>query len=549
MPATQVLASFLYNSKYCRIVHGSELVLIIIMTLPSSIEAHLAEAGFTQTELCILRYLLDGEPRSLRDIGAKSKKSTGVLDQAMRKLVRRKIVTREKVNGVYKFSLQSLDAVLKWIEDDEKNKQKLLKRRKQDFQSFANALKKDGLRPKMEYFEGEEGIAKAYEQMLTCECEELIQFLPLDYKEEDDPIGKIRMEFNRKRKMKNLSMRVLTHDTQLGKRFRERDDFCFRTTKLVDESRCPISFEKIICGDTIACFNHLEKSAYFIHYPELAEGEMMQFNILWNEGEVTTNKNEIKEKLNWMQTLKPLVLVFIITLFISSTVTYSLYQHQYAVNTQRVRERIRAVAANAVTEFDDLSIDNLKTWKDVNLPEYKDVIGKLEKIKERNSDVVYAYIMRPTNDPYFYEFIADAESLDIWSREDLNEDGIVNDMIAPGHVFYDEDPLTSAIWKAYSLGVSAADPGPTHDPWGTWIAGHAPIFDNQNNVIGILGVDADATEVFRLTIKDFSPLLYFFAIYLLLILFQYRGIIDRVKSNIAKLSFCGNIVIRNRSNL
>jgi len=55
--------------------------------LPASIEAYLEEAGFSATEMLIVRQLLDHGATTLREIAVKTGKSTGVLDQAMRKLL------------------------------------------------------------------------------------------------------------------------------------------------------------------------------------------------------------------------------------------------------------------------------------------------------------------------------------------------------------------------------------------------------------------------------------------------------------------------------
>ena len=60
----------------------------VMTALPAHIEEYLLEAGFTSTEILVLRRLLVGESMTLREMASNTGKSTGVLDQAMKKLLR-----------------------------------------------------------------------------------------------------------------------------------------------------------------------------------------------------------------------------------------------------------------------------------------------------------------------------------------------------------------------------------------------------------------------------------------------------------------------------
>jgi hypothetical protein len=80
-------------------------------------------------------------------------------------------------------------------------------------------------------------------------------------------------------------------------------------------------------------------------------------------------------------------------------------------------------------------------------------------------------------------------------------------MIAPGHLWLDDDPDYSALHRGWTQ--PDADSKPTSDPWGVWISGHAPIVDNNGNTMGIIGIDMDAGYIQELTNKSFSWILYF----------------------------------------
>ncbi|MBT3293527.1 hypothetical protein HN512_03465 [Candidatus Peregrinibacteria bacterium] len=497
------------------------------MTIPSSIEAHLAEAGFTATELVILRTSLDGKARSLREIGLENGKSTGVLDQAMKKLLNRKIIIRRKFNGTFKYVLSSNDAVMKWMEMDIQNKTDGLLRKKKDIQLFMNSLEQGINRPKVEYFDGEKGIEKAYTELINQKPKELLQFLPDKWKEEEHPMAEIYTNFSRQRKRNKIIFRVITEYTPRGMRYKSRDCYEDRKTRLVHKDALPIPLEKIICGDIIACFNFDENRACFLRFPDLAACEREIFESAWAKKEKkrlekakpvsveeTQNTNSIFIRL--LNLSRPIIFTAVGTAVLACAVTFFSYKQQYQVNTHRVQERVKAIAANSVIEFNAEELVNLQSWQDAQRPEYVYVIRKLMSIKRRNPDIMYAYIMRRTDDPYFYEFVADAESVNIRNKEDLNEDGLRNDIVAPGHVFFDPNPDISPLVHA-NLGVTAVDSIPEKDPWGTWISGHAPIIDGNGNVVATLGIDMDSRYIFRFVMEDYKPMVLFGLLYILFI--------------------------------
>lgn len=155
------------------------------------------------------------------------------------------------------------------------------------------------------------------------------------------------------------------------------------------------------------------------------------------------------------------------------------------------------------------------------------MVRGLIEIKDQNPNIEYSYIMRATADPYYFEFVADADSLSLIGQSDLNEDGLVNDVVSPGQLWLESNPDTSAIHLAKNAKLPAADPEPIFDEWGVWISGHAPIFDPNGNVVAILGVDMFAESVNELndkTFNYFATLSTFFVIFILLGYFSFlRG--------------------------
>ncbi|MDD5751525.1 MAG: hypothetical protein PHS73_03320, partial [Candidatus Peribacteraceae bacterium] len=194
-------------------------------TLPASIEGYLLEAGFSLTEILVLKRMLEGEALTLRELATKTGKSTGVLDQATKKLLKRKILVRETVNDSPKVLLQSLDAVMRWMREDMDRKLQTMQSRAKDFETFIASLKQESTRPEIEYFEKDGGIERAYMKLLTIGAKEFLHYRPVTMREEEDPLRAFRVQYFRERHRRGIFARVIAPDTTLGRRYQSRDPF------------------------------------------------------------------------------------------------------------------------------------------------------------------------------------------------------------------------------------------------------------------------------------------------------------------------------------
>ncbi|MDP7477326.1 MAG: hypothetical protein QF442_02665 [Candidatus Peribacteraceae bacterium] len=239
--------------------------------------------------------------------------------------------------------------------------------------------------------------------------------------------------------------------------------------------------------------------------------------------------NSLTKELLVLIRKKGVIVITVICAATSLMITSGLYYYSKSINTQRIRERVIAIAATAAPDINGEETKKILSWQDSIKPEYEKLINQLNSIRDRNPDIVYAYIMRPTNDINFFEFVVDADSINLNSREDLNEDGLVNDMVSPGQLWLDPYPQDSAFHRG--LIEPTADNQPTPDLWGVWISGHAPIRDNNDKVVAVLGVDMFASDVEKLTKDSFNSIKYFSIFFTLLLGISY---VTFIKSYITK---------------
>ncbi|MFH1010720.1 MAG: hypothetical protein V1784_05740 [bacterium] len=503
--------------------------------LPASIEAYLTEAGFSQTEITVVRKLLEGEALTLRELAAKTGKSTGVLDLAVKKLLSRRILCRETVNDTPKMIIKSLEPILRWVKRDTEEKFESMKSRARDFETFIHSLRIQNRRPEIEYYEGEEGIRKAYGSLLGFGVKEFLHYRPVTVKEEEDPLRAFRVQYFRERHKRGIFSRTLAPDTPLGRRFQSRDAFEYRETQLLKEEEFPITFEKIIAGSSVLCFNFTQEQACLLKLPELAEAERKMFEVLWRQPTEQKLKAALAEPQSpeiGLQTktfsslreffLSRKSIAFMVAFgFLAAGITYGLYLHNVNLNTQRLKEQAKAIAATAAPEFVIEDINKIHVASDMKTDAYQRVFKKLNDIRNRNPSVVYSYIMRLIDEEKtLFEFVADADSNDdIPAYTDSNRDGVLDEKDEnswPGEV-YDaslakESTLESLIRP---VGVDAF-----LDQWGAWISGWAPIKDSAGKTVAVFGVDLKASDIVDLTYQSFKPLYFFFGFFLLFILIR-----------------------------
>lgn len=209
-----------------------------------------------------------------------------------------------------------------------------------------------------------------------------------------------------------------------------------------------------------------------------------------------------------------LLLVFVLlTVF----VTYILYLGVQDMFKVRLQEQIKSIASTAAAQFDELELSKIVDEDSVGTEAYENVVKKLQKIRENNSDIKYIYILRKTPNPQKMEFIADADSLHPDQVIDLNKDGVIDESDAlnwPGDE-YDVSEFSYLQYEAFEK--PTVDPDLTTDQWGTFMSSTAPIDNSIGEVRSIIGLDI-AVQDFNTSINRALVPFVLYQIFLLLIL-------------------------------
>lgn len=520
--------------------------------LPSGIEQYLKEAGFSATEMLLLRKLVEEDSLTIRELASKTGKSTGLLDQAMKKLMTKKIAQKNIINDQPRYSINSLDAVLRWVKNDMLERKSALERRHENFESFIATLKVDKKRPDIEHFHGAEGMKQAYSKLLES-GQELLTVTPILHLTEEDPFRLFRVEYFRRRQVRKIFQRILAPDSTLARRFQSRDPFEYRKTLLVSENELPVAFEKTIVGDTIACFNFDEESACFLKYPDLAKAERAAFETLWArqltqshaDQPVSVAPAKIALKTRIYSSMREFVLsrrsmaMFLIFALISGALTFGLYQNNRSLNFQRLRAKTQAIATTSALQFEAADIEAIRQKSDIQKPQYAKLISILNLVRRSDPDIQYAYLMRKTEDPKTLSFVADADSLHPHEKKDINNDGKIDaaDTLSfPGDL-YDVSTFPELV---EGFNRPYADNKKQTDQWGTFISGYAPIRDESGETVAVLGFDFLATELDELSAESFAPVYFFIGFFLIFLIIRFSAL------NRSLLAECAGVMNENR---
>ena len=249
------------------------------LSLPMGIETYLLDTGFSGTELIVLRKFFEQETYTLRSLALKTGRSTGVLDQAMKKLQRKGVVVRVLLNENPVYKLQSLESISRYIERSLKERREDMDRRHACFKSFMGTMKTENRLPDVEHFQGREGIEQIYHRILQQNVELLTTTRIM--RETCPHWEGFFRGWNARRQMQRIFQRVLSQDTIHAAAAASRDDLCYRKTLLVLSQEKIFHAEKIIAGDCIAYIDLERESGCIIHFPELALAERGEFELLW----------------------------------------------------------------------------------------------------------------------------------------------------------------------------------------------------------------------------------------------------------------------------
>lgn len=188
------------------------------------------------------------------------------------------------------------------------------------------------------------------------------------------------------------------------------------------------------------------------------------------------------------------------------TMTVWFYGRSSDILAANLRQELLTFADLASQQFSAEEIESIRDAKDVDTDLFRTLVGRAGRIKESIPNIRYVYVMRPTDDPKILSFVLEDDMLVPVEEQDENGNGIVEDdehIPLPGEHFDASD--ADSLLRGFT--AASADDEPTHDQWGWWMSGYAPIRDTDGKAVALIGLDMSADHFVTSTRSIFSPIL------------------------------------------
>lgn len=183
----------------------------------------------------------------------------------------------------------------------------------------------------------------------------------------------------------------------------------------------------------------------------------------------------------------PWVLMFA-AIFLITLGFYISCEYRLRSTISQARQNLITIASNAALGVSAEEVLKVPlAQKSEGTPEYMALTRKLEKVKEANPFVKYAYIMTATEEPGILQYVVDANPV----PEIITAHCPTS---LPGDK-YDARSIPELL-NAYD--GPSADKDVTKDVWGVFISGYAPIRDVKGKAVAILGVDTDGNAILEM---------------------------------------------------
>lgn len=171
--------------------------------------------------------------------------------------------------------------------------------------------------------------------------------------------------------------------------------------------------------------------------------------------------------------LKITIFIYVLIFFGCGILGIGLYNGSVKLIEEQIKNDSMTIAGNAAycTDVEKLlKVENV-TADNEDIIEISELY--LDLTNEGNADYIYAFFLNENGEPYFIATSDYEESAD-----------------AIGEPF----EMFPGMAIAFS-GQKVADEEPTTDEWGTFLSGYAPLYDANNNVVGIVGADINYGDI------------------------------------------------------
>jgi len=138
------------------------------------------------------------------------------------------------------------------------------------------------IKPKIRFYEGEEGIKTVYADTIK-EAQDILAFVSVSTAYKSPMINYLTKQYVTQRSEKKIMAKVIAPDSTLAKAYKKRDTKEYRQTKLIPEKDYPFSIEINVYGNKVAFISYKpeELMAVIIESKEIAKTMALIHKFFW----------------------------------------------------------------------------------------------------------------------------------------------------------------------------------------------------------------------------------------------------------------------------
>ncbi len=155
----------------------------------------------------------------------------------------------------------------------------------------------------------------------------------------------------------------------------------------------------------------------------------------------------------------------------------------------RTQQDLATIAERTANRISVIAHEQLKVPEDQDSDSYRSVEQFVQSVMSGNPKIDDVYTLRPTDTPHLMTFVVSGKP-----TYDYDHDGIIdeNEMKAMLGEEYDTEGQPDL---EQGLIAPTYDRAITHDKWGSWLSGYAPLKDLQGKTVALVGVDYSAKVI------------------------------------------------------
>ncbi len=250
----------------------------------------LTQFGLSDKESKVYLALLDLGPAGVMEITKKAgiNRTTGydVLDA----LIDKKLVSQSKKGAKRIFMAEKPDNFIKFLQKQQRRWTSRLEEAKKALPQLKSIYNPVGLKPKVKYYEGVEGLKTVYEDSLNSKG--VIRSVTSS-KDLKKVLGKYAEEYFKKRTKRGIYIRSIAPADDYAIYLKSVQDKYSREVKLVPKNKFDMSLEIYIYNDKVAFNSFKEKFAVMIESKDIADALKKVYELAW---ESARKYDQVEEK-------------------------------------------------------------------------------------------------------------------------------------------------------------------------------------------------------------------------------------------------------------